>query len=134
MIEHAFTLHTDMFEATTPSSALINPRCFGEDFATWVRERLQARGWTPSAPIAEDWGWAFAIPHLGRTYTLSIGIMDESIGCTPAEWRIGIAFETPVNSVRSWFVPAPTRELRALADVLEGLLRAEPRIQQVTPE
>jgi len=44
MIERSFTLETDLFEATTPGKHFINPRCFGEDFAAWLRERLQERG------------------------------------------------------------------------------------------
>jgi hypothetical protein len=106
-------------------------RCFGEDFAIWLSERLQVHGLTPSTPVQEDFGWVLLIPFQGRTFTLTIGIMDESIGHIPSEWRVGVGFEKPLNGVRSWFRAAPSAELAQLAGVLESCLQNEPRILQV---
>jgi hypothetical protein len=124
-------LRTDLFEATTPGSHFINDRCFGEDFAIWLSERLQLHGLRPSAPIQEDFGWVLLIPFQGRTFTLSIGIMDDSIGQVPSEWRVDVAFEKPLNGVRSWFRAAPSAELAHLAEILESSLQNEPRILQI---
>ena len=131
MIEHAFTLETDLFEATTPGPHFINPRCFGEDFAAWLRERLQARGVDASEPIQEDWGWVMIAPFQGHRFTLSIGIMDESIGRTRAEWRAGVAYEKPLNGFRAWFRSPPAQELSQVAQLLDEILRAEERIHNV---
>ena len=133
IIERGFTLRTDLFEATTPGPHFINERCFGEDFAIWLSERLQAHGLTPSAPVQEDFGWVLLIPFQGHTFTLTIGIMDESIGQVPSEWRVGVAFEKPLNGVRSWFRAAPLAELAQLAGILESSLKKEPRILQIEP-
>jgi len=121
-------LRTDLFEATTPRPDFINDRCFGEDFAIWLSQRLQQHGLKPSEPIGEDFGWVLLIPFHGRTYTLSIGIMDDSIRQVPSEWRIDVVFEKPLNGVRSWFQPAPSAELAQLAGILERSLQNEPRI------
>jgi hypothetical protein len=131
MIERAFTLVTDLFEATTPGPHFINPRCFGEDFARWLGERLQARGVAVSEPIQEDWGWAMIAPFRGSRFTLAIGVMDESIGRTPAEWRVGASYEKPLNGFRGWFRSPPANELAELAQLLEDILRGEARIQKV---
>jgi hypothetical protein len=131
MVERAFTLRTDLFEATTPGPHFINPRCFGEDFASWLHTRLKAQNLPSSAPIAEDWGWALVVLYRDRKYTLAIGIMDDSIGRRLAEWRIGVAFERPLNSVRSWFAAAPKADLDALAEVVKAVLESEPRIAAV---
>jgi hypothetical protein len=131
MIERSFTLQTDLFEATTPGAHFINERCFGEDFAAWLSERLEHRALKPSPPIQEDWGWAVLLPFQGHKFTLSIGSMDESIGKSPSEWRIGVAFEKPLNSVLSWFRAAPSAELIQLTGVVEDILRSEPRIGHV---
>jgi hypothetical protein len=131
VIEHAFMLHMDLFEVTTPGPNFINPRCFGEDFALWLSERLKARSVTPSEPIQEDWGWAQIVPYQGSRFTLSISVMDDSIGQTSAEWRVGISYEKPLNGFRAWFRPAPAAELLNLAGILEETLRSEPRIRQV---
>ena len=131
MIERSFSLKTDLFESTTPGAHFINERCFGEDFAAWLCDRLKGRGLTPSLPIQEDWGWAVLVPFEGHKFTLSIGIMDEAIGKIPSEWRVGLAFEKPLNGPRSWFRSAPSAELIQLASMVEEILRNEPRIQQV---
>lgn len=134
MIERSFTLWTDMFEATTPSPHFINERCFGEDFAVWLIDRTRRLALTPSEPVQEDWGWSVVLPFKGGKYTLSIGIMDESIGKVPSEWRVGVMFETPLNGLRYWFRPAPRAELAELARLIEDILRGEPRIGQVANE
>lgn len=134
MIGRSFTLKTDLFEATCPRTHFINERCFGEDFATWLAERLKGLGMTPSSPIQEDWGWAVLVPFRGHKFTLSVGIMDESIGKIPAEWRVGIGFERPLNGIRAWLRASPSAELAELATVIEGILRAEPPIENVAAE
>jgi hypothetical protein len=134
MIEHTFTLETDLFEATTPGPHFINPRCFGEDFAAWLRARLHARGLDASEPIQEDWGWVVIAPFRGSRFTLSIGVMDESIGRTPAEWRVGVSYEKPLNGFRAWFRSTPTNELSELAQLLDEILREEERFQNVAAE
>jgi len=93
-----------------------------------LSERLQLHDLKPSEPIQEDFGWVLLIPFRGRTFTLSIGIMDDSIGQVPSEWRIDVGFEKPLNGVRSWFRPALSAELSQLAAILESSLQNEPRI------
>jgi len=134
MIERAFTLETDLFEATTPGAHFINPRCFGEDFARWLRERVQARGVDASEPMQEDWGWVMIAPFRGSRFTLSIGVMDESIGRAPAEWRVGASYEKPLNGFRAWFRSPPTSDLSDLAKLLDEILREESRFQNVAAQ
>jgi hypothetical protein len=134
MIERAFTLETDLFEAITPGPHFINPRCFGEDFASWLQTRLGVQGLFASAPIAEDWGWALIVSYRDRKYTLAIGIMDDSIGRQPAQWRVGVAFEKPMNPIRAWFAPAPQGDLESLAEVVRDVLQSEPRIRRLAAE
>jgi hypothetical protein len=133
MISHELMLHTDLFETAVPGPNFINPRCFGEDFAVWIVERLKTRSIESSKPIQEDWGWALIVPYQGSRFTLSIGVMDESIGQTPAEWRVGVSYEKPLNGFRAWFRSPPSAELSQLAGVVEEILRSEPRIQKVVP-
>jgi hypothetical protein len=114
MIAHALFVTTARFEATTPGENFINPRCFGEDFATWLRTNLIERGRDVSDPIQEDFGWVMLTTIGDRKFTISIGIMDESIGQVPAEWCITVAYEKPLNPMLSWFKRAPTDTLKTL--------------------
>jgi hypothetical protein len=134
MIEQAVTLYTDLFETTTPKSNFINERCFGEDFALWLKDHLLATDLQPSEPIQEDWGWVLLVPYADKTFTLAIGVMDDSIGKSPAEWRVGVAFEKPLNKFGTWFRRPPYAELSSLAQKVQEILRSEPRIQKITSE
>jgi hypothetical protein len=126
MHELALLVTTDRFEASTPGKNFINPRCFGEDFALWLRTRLVDQGLAVAEPIQEDWGWVLLVNFAGHRFTISIGVMDESIGNVPADWRIGVAYEKPLNSIRALFKPAPVKELESLFRNLEEILVAEP--------
>ena len=126
MIERALWVTTDLFEASTPHPDFINPRCFGEDFANWLAPCLAQRGVDASEPIQEDFGWVILLKSAQSTFTLSLGIMDESIGQVPAVWRIGVAYEKPLNPIKSWFKRAPVEALQLLFQEVQSIVRGEP--------
>jgi hypothetical protein len=126
MIERALWITTDLFEASTPDPDFINPRCFGEDFADWLAARLAQRGIDAAAPIQEDFGWVIMLKSAQSIFTLSLGIMDESIKQVPAVWRIGVAYEKPLNPIKSWFKRAPVETLQLLFQEVQSIVRGEP--------
>jgi hypothetical protein len=126
MIERALWVTTDLFEANTPEPDFINPCCFGEDFANWLSSQMAQRGLDVSEPIQEDFGWVILVKSAKGTFTLSIGIMDESIGQEPAAWRIGVDYEKPLNPIRSWFKPVPVETLESIFQELNSIVRGEP--------
>lgn len=126
MIAHTLWITTDRFEATTPGEHFINERCFGEDFAKWLRTRLTERGVDVSDPIQEDFGWVLLTQVADRKFTISIGIMDESIGQVPATWCVAVAYEKPLNPFRTWFKPVPTDSLHALFKEVRSALESGP--------
>jgi hypothetical protein len=133
MIEHVFTLKTDRFNVTTPRANFINPRCFGEDFAVWLKSLLEKQGLNVSRLVQEDWGWALIVSYSRYRFTISIGIMDESIGRTPAEWRVGIGYERPLNGFWALFKRPPVSDLRGLSDLVRAVLGKDPRISGLVP-
>lgn len=121
MIAQTLWVTTDRFEATTPGEHFINPRCFGEDFANWLHSRLKERGYDVSDPIQEDFGWVLLATVTEGKFTITVGIMDESIGQASAQWCIAVAYEKPLNPFPTWFKPPPTKALDALfKDVRTG--------------
>ena len=64
MLQSVFVT-ADLFEATTPGENFINDRCFGEDFAEWLGERLLPSVSPVSEPIQEDWGWVLLVEFQG---------------------------------------------------------------------
>ena len=131
MEEHAFTLKTSMFNSSERQPHFINDRCFGEDFARWLRSRLITSEVAVSEPIQEDWGWCLVVNEGGKKFTLAIGIMDDSIGAAPAEWRVGIAYERAMNGVAGLIGAVPSGTLDSLAARLRDILAQEPSFSEV---
>lgn len=125
MLDQTVFVTTDLFEVTTPGSHFINERCFGEDFAVWLRARFAAIGVECSEPIQEDWGWVLLVKQQKYTFTVSIGVMDESIGKVPAEWRIGVTYERALNGIRNWFRSPPHDVFTSLFVQLRTILSDE---------
>jgi hypothetical protein len=129
MDNQTFWVTTDRFEATTPGPRFINPRCFGEDFAGWLRGRLADSGWTIAEPIQEDWSWVLLATVAGDIFTIAIGVLDESIEQTPAVWRVDVSHEKWVNPIRKWFKQPPKESLTEVCRKLEEILSCEPQFK-----
>jgi hypothetical protein len=81
---------SNRFNLSKVGDHFINPCCFGEDFAAWLRERLAERGIEADPPGQEDWGWYLGLSHNGDKYLLGVsGAADESSANeNDGEWRI----------------------------------------------
>ena len=130
MMNRGFTLGTYRLEATTPAPHFINPHCFGEDFAKWMQAELKKRLVRASDPIQKDFGWVLHVPHQEHVFTLTIEMVDESIGSVSDEWWIDVSFEKPLNGFRAWFRKPPQAALGGLATIVETILASEPRFQK----
>ena len=133
MITRALWITTDKFEATTPGPHFINPNCFGEDFAHWLQKQFTEHGIVISEPTQEDWGWVLIATADAYNFTVSIGVMDETIGNVPATWRVGVSYEKGMNSFSKWFKAPPVETLELLFQKLQTIVDAEPQFK-VTDE
>ena len=68
----------------------INPCCFGEDLAAWLRIKLVDRKIEVFEPYQEDWGWELPAKHGSDSYYLCMsGNADgSSTNEDEGEWRI----------------------------------------------
>jgi hypothetical protein len=60
-MDEAITIETDLFEHRNVQPYFINPCCFGEDFAAWLKAELSDLEFCFSEIIQEDYGWAFGL-------------------------------------------------------------------------
>ena len=134
MIERAIFVSTDLFEVTTVGEDFINPRCFGEDFARFLREKLVKEGITSSDPIQEEFGWVLLLGEAPQRLTLSLGVLDDSIGQIPAVWRVDLAFEKALNGLGAWFRRVPETELDSTFGLVQSLLSTDPRLRVAKEE
>jgi hypothetical protein len=61
---------TSRFNLSKVGEHFINPRCFGEDLAAWLRLQLGAKDVVTAQTYQEEWGWEVPVTHVGDSYYL----------------------------------------------------------------
>jgi hypothetical protein len=81
---------TDRFNVSEVKEHFINPCCFGEDLAEWLRQRLAQKGLIAGAPYQEDWGWEMLMRRDSEQYCVGVGgyRTEGAAGKNDGEWRI----------------------------------------------
>ena len=125
------TFKTTRFEHKTPGPHFINPNCFGEDVAIWLRPALVTAGFDPSEPIQEDYGWGLWTRSGSDPYWIAISVIPEDGSADEAEWGIGIAYDPGLDLFKRLFHrPREADSLRVSAAV-DAALKADPSIREV---
>lgn len=102
-MEDAITIETDLFEHREVKPHFINPCCFGEDFASWLKRELSHladEGFIFSVPIQEDYGWGFWACHGKDPFWVAISYAGEEPQETPAEWVISVSYDAGLNVIK----------------------------------
>src|ERR1044071_10152151 len=79
---------TNRFNLSKIGAHFINPCCFGEDLAGWLRPRLATKGAESSSPYQEDWGWELPVSLGTDSYYLCMSGNADVEGNDAGEWRI----------------------------------------------
>ena len=81
---------TDRFNLSKIGEHFINPCCFGEDLASWLRGRLPERGVEICDPYQEDWGWELPVRRGAQGYYLCVSGNADQSAANPdeGEWRM----------------------------------------------
>src|SRR5262249_19161373 len=90
IMDEDLLFETNRFNLSEVKEHFINPCCFGEDLANWLRAKLSERGIEVDEPGQEDWGWYVRAKHGECWYFLGMsGNADESgPDKDEGEWRI----------------------------------------------
>lgn len=123
-----FSFQSNLFENKKAQPHFINDRCFGEDLANWLVNKLNESQFSFSKPYQEDWGWEIECKKGFEKFFIQIGIMDESIGEDDAEWLISI------EKTKSWFSFGKQDKLdfENLYRKIEEVLSSEPQIFKIS--
>jgi hypothetical protein len=81
------TVETDLFEHRQVQPHFINPCCFGEDFATWLKGELAplaTDGFSFSDAIQEDYGWGFWATHGRNRFWIALSYVGDGPQEEPA--------------------------------------------------
>jgi hypothetical protein len=124
----AITVATARFDTHEVKPHFINPNCFGEDFARWLRQELQSltgSGYQLSDPIQEDYGWGFWVTRGEDPVWISLSYCEEGPSDGPSEWVVGVDYDPGLNLVKRLFHRPDEAALRGLhARVLDVLSSA----------
>lgn len=88
------TIETDLFEHRTVQPHFINPCCFGEDFAAWLKTELadpSGTGFSLSEPIQEDYGWGLGVKYHGEDYWIAMSYVGTGPTEQPARWVVSLS-------------------------------------------
>lgn len=82
------TFETDRYNLSVEKDNFINPCCYGEDAATWLKSELEASEVEVKDLYQEDWGWEICCIYAGNQYYVGVGGNPETEGGNFGEWRL----------------------------------------------
>ena len=84
---------TNRFNLSKVGAHFINPCCFGQDLASWLRDKLIAKRVDASAPGQEDRGWYLIVKSGADGYFLGMSGNTEDNSANPDDGEWGIIVE-----------------------------------------
>ena|SRR5215831_20257201 len=133
-METLITVETDLFEHRHVKPHFINPCCFGEDFAAWLKEQLsplEGNGFKFSESIQEDYGWSFWARHGEDPFWVAISYVGDGPQEPPAQWVISVNYDPGLNIIKRLFHKPDVRELQNLRNKVYEAMTSNPAIKIV---
>lgn len=128
----SLTVETDLFEHREVRPHFINPCCFGEDFARWLRQQvadLAAAGFELSEPIQEDYGWGFWATRGPDPFWIALSFFGDGPTEEPAQWVVSVAYDPGLNLLKRLFHRPDVQALARLRTRVRQVLRSTPGIR-----
>jgi hypothetical protein len=113
------TVETEMFEHREVKPHFINPCCFGEDFAAWLKKQIAALegfGFRFSEIIQEDYGWGFWAWHGKDPFWVALSYVGDGPQEPPAQWVISVSYDPGLNLLKRLFHRPNCQALQQLRD------------------
>ncbi len=125
---------TSRFNLSKVGAHFINPCCFGEDLAAWLRAKLTELRIETRQAYQEDWGWELPAKLPSGSYFLCMSGNSEESGTDKdeGEWRIIVEKKRSLGQLL-------TGKNRIASDdemvrTVEDILKKEPGIRGVRRE
>jgi len=114
-VRDQIAIESNLFEHREVKPHFINRCCFGEDLATWLKERLvplTSDGFEISEPIQEDYGWGLWVTKKKTTFWIALSYCGEGPTDDPGQWVVSVNYD-PVLAAMEIRGILGTRENRA---------------------
>lgn len=125
-------VETDLFEHREVKPHFINPCCFGEDFAAWLKQglsRFTELDFELSEAIQEDYGWGFWALRGKDRFWIALSYVGDGPQETPAQWVISVAYDPRLNLVKRMLHKPDHKALEELRDSVRQILASNSAIR-----
>jgi len=129
-----FMVETDLFEHRAVKPHFINPCCFGEDFAAWLKQELSRfpeLGVEVSEPIQEDYGWGLWASRGKDSFWIALSYVGDGPQEPPAQWVISVTYDPGLNLAKRLFHRPDQRVLSELRDRVRQILTSNSAIRTI---
>jgi hypothetical protein len=126
------TVETDLFDHREIKPHFINPNCFGEDFAVWLRAQLAdlaGAGFELSTPSQEDYGWGFWVTRGDDPFWISLGLCGDGPTAERAQWVVSVDYDPGLSLRRRFFHRPDAEALARVRQRVREVLGATPGIR-----
>ena len=133
-MDDAITIETDMFEHREVKPHFINPCCFGEDFAAWLKRELSpltSDGFSFSEPIQEDYGWGFWANHGKDPFWVVMSYAGDGPQESPAQWVVSVSYDAGLNFIKRLFHKPDSQAFARLRDRVRHSLLSNSAIKSI---
>jgi hypothetical protein len=131
-VHDAITVETDLFEHRQVKPHFINPCCFGEDFALWLKGALASLavdGFGFSDPIQEDYGWGFWAARGKDRFWIAFSYVGDGPQEEPAQWVISV--DESRGLIKRLLSRSDRHALTILRDHVRHAIAANPGIKTI---
>jgi hypothetical protein len=136
LTDDGITVETEIFEHHEVKPHFVNPCCFGEDFAAWLKEHvaaLESSGFEFSEIIQEDYGWGFWAWHGKDPFWVALGYVGDGPQEAPAQWVISVDYDPGLNLLKRLFHSPDRASLQQLRDHVRQVASSNAAIKIVPP-
>jgi len=128
-------IETDVFEDQQVKPHFINPCCFGEDFAVWLKKELSQRSdfqFELSEPIQEDYGWGLWASRGKDRFWVALSYVGDGPHEAPAQWIISATYDPGLNLARRLLHKPDRQSLEQLRERIRLVLESNEAIKVLT--
>jgi hypothetical protein len=129
-------IETELFEHRAVKPDAINQCSFGQDFATWLQERLRSLtgdAYVFSNPIQEDYGWGFWASGSGDRFWIAVSYVGDGPQNGPAQWIVSVEQTSAANLIRRMLHKSDAARLSELRHSVQRALEGDSAIKILDP-
>jgi hypothetical protein len=128
-------VETDLFEHREVKLHFINPCCFGEDFAGWLKEELSRSTGLDvelGETIQEDYGWGFWASGGKDRFWVALSYVGDGPQEPPARWIVSVTPDAGLDLAKRLFHKADRQRLEQLRVRVRQILASNSAITIIT--